>query len=233
MHIETLILPTRQLEPQRRFYTQTLGLTPEHETPTSVTFRTGITRLTWQQDDLCSGFYHLAWDIPPAQVEAAERWLLARVKLLAAPGGQTRFPPGGNWNTTNLYFEDPAENILEFVARHDSADRAAQPFGAHALLRLSEFGVVVPDVNAAVDVLGACFGLSRFNGGSDTFTPLGSHGGMLIVVREGRAWFPTGRPAVPAGFQLTWRNGGARQALDHQSLMRLTVPRQMRNLAAP
>ncbi|ACO45235.1 glyoxalase/bleomycin resistance/dioxygenase family protein [Deinococcus deserti] len=187
MHIETLILPTRQLETQRRFYTQTLGLTTKHETPTSVTFRTGTTRLTWQQDDLCSGFYHLAWDIAPTQVEAAERWLLARVKLLAAPDGQTRFPPGGNWNTTTLYFEDPAEHILEFVARHDSADRASRPFGAHALQRLSEFGVVVLDVNAAVD------SLSRFNGGSDTFTPLGSHEGMLIVVRDGRGWFPTGR----------------------------------------
>lgn len=233
MHIETLTLPTRQLEAQRCFYTQALGLAPEHETPTSVTFRTGTTRLTWHKDDLHSGFSHLAWDIPSTQVEAAESWLGHRLKLLAAPGGQTRFPPGSNWNTTNLYFQDPDGNILEFVARHDLNGEAPLPFGAHSLLRISEVGVVVPDVGATVHHLGTDFGLFPFNGGSNTFTALGSHEGMLIVVSEGRGWFPTGRPAVPAEFRLTWRNGGARQVLDHQSLTRLTLPCQKKHLAAP
>ncbi|GGK30622.1 hypothetical protein GCM10008955_25510 [Deinococcus malanensis] len=221
MHIETLVLPTRHLEAQHRFYTRTLGLTPEHETPSSVTFRTGTSRLTWQQDDLAGGFCHLAWDIPSSQVEAAESWLGQRLKLLAAPDGQTRitrFPPGGNWNTTNLYFQDAADNILEFVARHDLGGEAPLPFGAHSLLRLSEFGVVVPDVGAAVHRLGENFGLFPFNGSSDTFTALGSHEGMLIMVREGRGWFPTDRPSVPAEFQITWRVGAKLHLLDHLGL---------------
>lgn len=233
MHIETLMLPTRHLETQRRFYVQTLGLTPEHETPTSVTFHTGTTRLTWQQDDQASGFCHLAWDIPPAQVGAAESWLQARVELLASPGGHTRFLPGDNWNTTNLYFQDAAENIVEFVARHDLGGEAPLPFGAHSLLRLSEFGVVVPDVGAAVHHLGEDFGLFPFNGGSDTFTALGSHEGMLIVVREGRGWFPTGRPAVPAEFQITWRDGPGLHLFDHLGLRSVRPSRRPEKAATP
>jgi catechol-2,3-dioxygenase len=59
------------------------------------------------------------------------------------------------------------------------------------LLRISEIGLAVPDVPAAVATLQNAFGLSVFGTAAAEFTPLGDHDGLLIVVRQGRPWFPT------------------------------------------
>jgi hypothetical protein len=49
----------------------------------------------------------------------------------------------------------------------------------------------VPDVPAAIDALQNAFGLPVFGTAAAEFTPLGDHDGLLIVVRQGRPWFPT------------------------------------------
>lgn len=223
MHLRHLILPTPHFAAQRAFYTRLLGLSPLHEGPDSVSFQTGTSRLTLRRDDNSPhdrdpGFSHFAWDIPVALVDAAEAWLRARVPLLADEQGRTRFPPTEEWATTNLYFEDLAGNILEFVARHHQPTPASSSFGAHSLLRLSELGLVVPDVARAAGPLAQQFGLRPFNGQSPAFTPVGGHDGMLIVVPEGRGWFPIRRRAVPAPFALSFGCGGRPHVLTHQTL---------------
>ena len=216
MHLQTLTLHTRDLPAQRDFYAHVLGFALEEETPGHVTFRTGSSRLTFVQDAEAAGFSHLAWDVAPHRLEEAEGWLRARVSLLADGAGETRFPPGGRWNTTNLYFEDPDGNILEFLARHDFPGPAptSAPFGTSDVLHLSEFGLVVPDVLAAVRDLGGRFGLFPFNDESATFTAVGGHDGMFIVVPEGRGWMPTGRPAVPAPFRAVFNDGTGKHTLE-------------------
>jgi hypothetical protein len=49
----------------------------------------------------------------------------------------------------------------------------------------------VPDVPAAVAILQNAFGLPMFGTAAAEFTALGNHDGLLIVVRQGRPWFPT------------------------------------------
>lgn len=218
MNILALTLPTRDLAAQRRFYSHTLNLPVVSDEARSLTVRIGTSRLTFEQDAEFGGFFHIAFDIPRTLVGEAEGWLQARVPLLTDSQGRSVFPPGDPWNTTNLYFDDPAGNILEFIARHDLPHDRAGPFGPDSLLRISELGVVVPDVPQAVRELGQHSGLHPFNGQSDTFTPVGGHDGMLIVVREGRGWFPVGRPAVAAPFQLTFEEDGAIRTLRQRDL---------------
>lgn len=218
MHLEALTLPTRDLAAQRTFYADTLGFATRQETPHRLTVRLGSTRLTFWQEDSFDGFTHLACDIPRNRVDEAQDWLNSRVPLLADQEGLTCFPPCGNWNTTNLYFEDAAGNILEFIARHDLPHDSAELFGPGSVLHVSELGVVVPDVPAAVWGLGRQFGLRPFNGVSDTFTAVGGHDGMLIVVPQGREWFPTRRPAVPVPFQVTFGDALGPSTLNQASL---------------
>jgi catechol-2,3-dioxygenase len=59
------------------------------------------------------------------------------------------------------------------------------------LLRISEIGLAVPDVPAAVAALQNTFGLPVFGTAAGEFTPLGDHDGLLIVVQQDRPWFPT------------------------------------------
>ncbi len=217
MQIESLTLLTRDLAALHAFYGSVLEL-PVQLSALTLTVQVGATHLTFRQEPGFRGFYHLAFDVPPAQVDAAEAWLRRRVDLLPDPSGVQRFPPQGAWNTTNLYFDDPEGNILELIARHDLNQTGNGPFGAVGLLRVSELGVVVPDVPAAVQCLDERFGLRAFNGGSDTFTAVGGHDGMLIVVREGRGWFPVDRPAVPTPFILTASVGSRRLVLRDQAL---------------
>lgn len=204
MHIDHLTLYARDLPALRDFYAGTLGLPVVDETTERVTFQTGSSSLTFGHDPAHTAFSHLAFDIPRTLVDGAQAWLGARVPLLADHDGRTRFGPDASWNTTNLYFADPAGNILELIARHGLPHDHAGPFGPQHVLHLSEFGLVVDDVPDAVRWLGETRDLRPFNGQSDTFTAVGGHGGMLIVVPAGRGWMPTGQPAVPAPFALEW-----------------------------
>jgi catechol-2,3-dioxygenase len=203
MHIQNLALATKDIRQQLDFYARVLEFPIVAETPLAFSVQIGSSTLTFEQDEAFTGFYHFAFDIPHNQVEDAERWLRTRVNLLSDAQGRSRFPPSGNWNTTNLYFDDAGGNIAEFIARHNLGLEHNAPFGSQAVLRISEIGVVVPDVPVAMHDFENQYGLRAFNGSSDTFTALGGHDGMLIVVKLGRGWFPVGRPSVPATFQMT------------------------------
>ncbi|PNY82804.1 hypothetical protein CVO96_01700 [Deinococcus koreensis] len=216
--MRSLTLPTRNLAAQRTFYGQVLGLPVEIGETNSLSVHIGTSRLIFEQGDGADGFSHIAFDIPRTLLAQAEDWLRARVPLLADPQGRTVFGPTDSWNTTNLYFDDPPGNILEFIARHDQPHDGSGPFGPRSLPHISELGVVVPDVPQAVVGLGQRFGLHAFNGQSETFTAVGGHDGMLIVVREGRGWFPVGRPAVPTPFELSFADGQGTRFLRHTDL---------------
>ncbi|MFB9992062.1 VOC family protein [Deinococcus oregonensis] len=219
MHIESLTLFTPDLDVQHAFYTGVLGLSTARNTPDSVTVQAGQTLVTFRQHTAPGRFSHLAFDIPRHQVDGAEAWLRARVPLLEDAQGISRFPLSEGWNSESLYFEDAAGNLLECIARHDLPNDHAAPFSSGGLLHVSELGIVVPDVAAAVLDLERRFGLLTFNEQSDTFAPVGDQHGLLIVVEEGRGWFPTGRPAVRAPFEVTFTGNGSTQHFDDSSVL--------------
>ncbi|WP_412028638.1 VOC family protein [Deinococcus yunweiensis] len=204
MHLDHLTLHAKDLNAQRNFYAGTLGLEIAVHTPQQLTIRAGTSRLTFLHDPAHTAVSHLAFDIPRTLVHAAQAWLEARLPLLPDADGHTRFEPNERWNTTNMYFADPAGNIVEFIARHDCPHDHAGPFDASHVLHLSEYGLVVDDVPDTVRWLGKTHGLHPFNGQSSTFTAVGNHDGMLIVVPARRGWMPTGQPAVAAPFEVVW-----------------------------
>ncbi|THF88006.1 hypothetical protein E7T09_01925 [Deinococcus sp. KSM4-11] len=225
MHIEHLTLHACDLSAQRTFYAGTLGLVVLEDTPERLTVRAGTTLLTFAADPTHDAFSHVAFDIPRNRADEAKRWLESRVPVLRDSTGRDRVLPSDRWNTTNVYFDDPAGNLLEFIARHDLPNDHTEPFGPESVLHVSELGLVVPDVTLAVHDLGERFGLRPFNGQSPTFTAIGEHDGMLIVVPHGRGWIPVARPALPAPFELAFRTG-----TQHQVLRSEVLPRPLRSL---
>lgn len=221
MHIDSLTLFTTDLDIQHAFYTVIFGLDVVARTPDSVTFQAGRTLLTFRQYDDPGAFTHFAFDIPRNQVDVAEAWLRQRVALLEDSAGISRFPLSEGWNSESLYFEDATGNILEFIARHDLPNDSEAPFGPSSVLHVSELGVVVPDVAATVLGLERRFGLLPFGGQSQTFSPVGSQDGLLIVVQQGRCWFPVGQSAVTAPFEMTFSQDGQLQRLRDVELLEL------------
>ena len=91
------------------------------------------------------------------------------------------------WNAHAVYFQDAAGNIGELIARHNLPGRDA-PFGVQGWQRISEIGLAVDDVAQAAHSLD----MPVFEpGDGENFTALGDDLGLLIIVKQGRAWFPT------------------------------------------
>ncbi len=207
-----------------QFYAGVLGMQVLEDKGASVALRAGATRLAFSSAaERVAAAYHFAFNIAPRKFVDSKQWLVSRGISLLELDGKDQFH-SEEWNADNLYFRDPAGNIVEFIARHDLPDISDGPFSPSDLLCVSEIGVATPDVGATVAELGRSLGLPVYKEGSDTFTPMGDERGLLIVVREGRHWFPTDTAAQLLPLRVVIE--GERQArhcppgLQHEILMR-------------
>ena len=199
MKITLLSLLAADLPAQRHFYGHVLGLpVAAADDPGSIKVEVGYSELRFGlAPPGPRPFYHVAFSVPHNQLDAAREWVQARTPLLPLPEGGY-VADFVNWNAHAFYFLDPAGNVLECIARHDLPNARAAPFSAAGLLGISEAGLVVADVPAAVREIGAATAAPVFHRGPvrEDFAAVGDDEGLLIVVRQGRSWFPTSHPAA-------------------------------------
>ncbi len=191
MRIHEVELLAGDLAALNDFYGRVLDLPVLYSDSASLTIRIGTSRLVFHAaPDGWHGIYHVAFNIPENQLDAARQWLSARVPLLVSPDGtDTFFFP--DWNAHAVYFADPAGNILELIARHTLPTADERPISAASLLSISEIGLAAADVPATVQELHTALSVPIYRGaGSPDFTAVGDEEGLLIVVRHGRGWFP-------------------------------------------
>jgi catechol-2,3-dioxygenase len=190
MHITELMLQTHDLAAQRDFYEHTLELPVLASSEQAFTVQAGTTRLTFQTTEQKDALYHVAFTVPRNKTVQAKLWGTARFPLLTDPAGLEEFA-GGSWNSWSIYFRDPANNILEFIAHYDLDRETSGDFGAQDILHVSEIGLPVDDVPAQVNHLQALLGVEPYKGQRyDSFTPVGDIYGLFIVVSTGRLWVP-------------------------------------------
>jgi catechol-2,3-dioxygenase len=206
MLITVLQLATPQLDKQRAFYANTLGLPLTHTTQDSFTVQAGITTLTFQQDAPGdSSLYHLAFTVPHQKWEQAKDWITARTHLLSEREKQEFF--FSSRNAHSLYFPDPSGSILEFIGYKDMStqDQATGTFSAQDILAVNEIGLVVNDVPVTVENLKKRLGFEIYrNAFSETFAITGDSNGMFIIVKEGRLWAPNNEtPSIIAPVHVT------------------------------
>ncbi|WP_458185621.1 VOC family protein [Haladaptatus sp. NG-WS-4] len=193
MHIRRLHLEAANSGELADFYGEPFGL-PVTRDEREVTVSVDATELVFSESD-ADPFYHFAINVPENRFEAARDWLADRVGLLTdeATGDTEFFFEFMNAHAT--YFEDPAGNVGELVARHALDNATDEAFGPEHLLEVSEIGLPVPDVPSAVEALETNTGVAAWEGDSETFRVLGDDHGLFIVVQAGRDWFVSGRPA--------------------------------------
>lgn len=203
MHFSEVRIPVRDLAILRPFYGEVLSLPIVGDGPQSFTVQVGVSRLTFAllDGDGEPGVQHFAFTIPRNQLAAGKAWLAGRAALLTQDG-EDEFS-STSWQAQQVYFRDPAGNILELIARQTLDNAATTPFDARQLLNVSEVGLPTADVPGTVAALGREFGLSVYGEASDTFTAVGDPNGLLIVVQAGRHWFPTTSPAQDAPIAVT------------------------------
>ncbi len=202
-----LKVAARDAEAMRRFYRETMGLAVD-EAGAGLVVRAGGTRIEFEavgdgerrgdgatDTGLTQGrqtggtpYYHFAFNIPENKFAAGKRWLKGRCELLKRPDGSDEYH-FVSWNAHSVYFNDPAGNILEFIARHNLRNAAEGEFSPADILYASEIALVVDDVGAAVQDAAKGLGMEVFAGStSEQFAAVGDDHRLLIIVKRGREW---------------------------------------------
>lgn len=192
MNIKEIQLESADLAATAAFYNQLLGLPVHHKEEHSISFRLGTTLIRFDKTESGKPVYHLAFDIPNNQLEAAYAWLKEKTTILPITTG-TVFSEFERWNARSLYLCDYNGNILELICRLDLDNATAKPFGVSSLLYVSEIGIVTRDVPAMVQQIRDAYGLELYakQPADGQFTVMGDENGLFIIVQESRKWFPT------------------------------------------
>jgi len=190
--IHRLRLSSNDLDAQEPFYRDVLEFPTERPNAETLIVTAGQSKLEFVLDSTVSKpFYHVAFTIPENRIEQSLEWMTPRSDVLEINKRGDRIMDFAHWNAHSIFYLDPVGNILEFIGHHDMKNATSDPFNPRQVLYASEIGLVVPDVPASVAALNTQFGYENFRGlSSNGFTALGDTRGLLLIVREGRGWFP-------------------------------------------
>lgn len=191
-HLRRLGLVANNLDEQAAFYRDVLRLPvtlPDGDT-LRVTAGTSILEFR-RAPGVVKPFYHFAFTIPENQLAAGMAWLEPRCPILPIRDTAEKVMHFRGWNADSFYFNDPAGNILEFIVHHDLDNGTSKPFTEEHLLRICEIGIVVPDVPTFQQNAKKAMGIDYYREATNTFAPVGSIEGVLIVVQDDRVWLPT------------------------------------------
>lgn len=197
------------LAEMRRFYCDKIGFKYAEERDGEFTFHAGATRVTFvkAQPDQFKGnggrgngepMYHFAFNIPSNKILAARKWQLERSSLVSPrrevrdsgmPGDVWHFR---HWNAHSVFFFDPAWNIVEYIARHDLKNEAAdeQKFGVSDILYASEIGYVTnrADQKKTIALMRDQLGLHEYPRGAEPWAMGDERGLLLCLARLGEQW---------------------------------------------
>lgn len=197
MRIHSIKLFTKQLEQLKRFYTYDLGLPLVESSNNIITVKVGHSELIFEQTDNAeeSPFYHFAFDIPENKIDESIAWLNSvGVKLNLLPN-LSNIAISKTWNATSIYFYDPAENIVELIARHSLDNAIRTPFTGKELLNISEIGLVVNDVNSIKDLLSTNYLITGYKDSKEEFGAVGDEDGLFILSAYRRVWLGSEKKA--------------------------------------
>src|SRR5690625_57232 len=144
MEIKLLTLQTNKLEVTKEFYTQQLGFSLCGESPNRFQIQVGKSILEFTNDKVAGEpYYHFAFNIPSNQFQEAKEWLKGKTTLLLEDGeDEADF---SFWPAHACYFEDPAGNIVELIARYKQNPNSESSFSVKSILNISEIGLIVKD----------------------------------------------------------------------------------------
>lgn len=195
MDIRRLELLSADVEAQKEFYGDVLEL-PVRLDSMILEVQAGRSKLLFTHAPEFDGAYHFAFNIPTNQFEAAKAWISSRIPLMRDEHGNDEFH-FENWNSSSVYFKDPAGNVLEFIARHDLKNEINEAFNSKQILNVSEIGLPSEDVVALADEICKRLDVSVFRQElNESFTPVGDDNGLLIIPVKDRIWIPNS--GVPA-----------------------------------
>ena len=208
MKIIELKIWTNDLAGTERFYSRQLGFQKQDKNSEEVSYQVGTTRLSFQASSDTQPNYHIAFNIASNQIEDALDWIRGRVSLIEIPDGELIVDFTG-WKAKSFYFWDNNGNILEFIARSGLQINNTPPFDPSHILSVSEIGLPVDHVGDISAWFQKEYGFPVFSRQEpkENFIALGDDEGLLLLVPEGRNWYPTNHPSVKSGTKMRVMQG--------------------------
>ena len=138
MKIKNLTLFTNDLEAQKYFFGDTLGIEIVESTANQFSLNIGWTELTFKKSDTL-GKYHYCFLIPSNAFDLALQWFKERVPILKIDEGLTYFFK--DWNAKSFYFYDGDGSLAECIVRYDLKNAVDSEFKVSDLLCVNEMGL--------------------------------------------------------------------------------------------
>lgn len=191
MEIKLLTLQTNKLEMMKEFYTQHLGFSICGENPTGFQIQVGTSILEFTNERVAGEpYYHFAINIPANQFQEAKEWLKGKTTLLLEDGEDEAY--FSFWLAHACYFEDPAGNIVELIARSNENPDCESPFSVNTILNISEIGLIVQDATKVGEQLKKFNIFERDNdpitNTSLNFMQDNNNGVFMLLTSIGRKW---------------------------------------------
>lgn len=203
--ITELEIRSANIDSSRIFWTQKLGFPMIDSTLNTVTIQVGTSRLKYNRinpDFDPTPINHFAIRIPKNQIESALDWLKneggkypngpkTAVKIIRDELTGAEIIQNPIYNTSSIYIEDDAKNIIELVAHRDFGTEQEGDFSKEQFLNISEVAVVTKMVDQCQDKLQAEFGVQIFPKTTYGYRPIGGQNGAFVVLVPNRIWAPT------------------------------------------
>lgn len=201
MIIQELTLFTSQLEKQKVFYHNTLGLHLIDEKDDSFKIKIGGSYLNFQYKKETTP-YHFALNIPANKGLEALSWLKARVSIQKLAGEE--LVDFKDWNAKSIYFYDEDKNIVELISRKNLGWFTHQSFDQKQVMSISEIGIATSSVMTIYTYLNHVFGLDIYDGSPNRFCAIGNEQGMFIVINnQVKGWIPNNDKAFSSPFMVS------------------------------
>jgi catechol-2,3-dioxygenase len=142
MKIKKVELLISNFEQTVQFYEKTLQFKILSADGHCASFQIGESVLELMKDDEEQNYYyHFAFNIPSNLFKEAKEWLSKRVELLKEDG-MDEVDFDGITQANACYFDDPAGNIVEYIARRETSPTSNdKEFSTKNVLSISEIGL--------------------------------------------------------------------------------------------
>jgi len=213
MFFQHITLYCKELAKMEDFYLNTLKLEAESSGPGHATFCAGRSWLTLEQMPFDGpARYHFAFNISENLIRESAEWLRRqKIDVLPVDDSGNIIMEYPSWNAHAVYFEDPAGNIVEFIARHNLLSSKQKSFSINDIREISELGLPCDDVAAMAEKLEQEASIGHWSGDYDAFGASGDENGLFIIVdKSKKTWVPQDTPALPSPFVARLENHGRR-----------------------
>jgi len=201
MRIRTLTLFSNDLDSQKSFYQNTLGIGIQDEASDSFSVNIGWSRLKFERSKE-KYHYHYCFLLPSNQFADAFKWFRDNLEIITLDG-ESKFD-FEDWNAKSFYFYDGNNNVAECIVRYDLNNPSTQNFDITNLLCVNEIGMASTNTRSHNEILEKSLKSRFWKGNFERFATNGNDEGLFLLVKNDvkKTWFPTSVPTEASPFKV-------------------------------